>query len=77
MVRFGYNCKRNDRKTDSYLTDNRQSDDSLVLYTTSLCKKWASFHDIKEQCMIIPGLFEPPVRTLRATIPENESHIFR
>ena len=27
--------------------------------------------------VIIPGLFEPPVRTLRATIPENESHIFR
>ena len=27
--------------------------------------------------MIIPGLFEPPGRTLRATIPENESHIFR
>ena len=27
--------------------------------------------------MIIPGLFEPPVRTLRATISENESHIFR
>ena len=27
--------------------------------------------------LIIPGLFEPPVRTLRATIPENESHIFR
>ena len=27
--------------------------------------------------MIIPGLFEPPVRTLRATIPENESHLFR
>ena len=26
---------------------------------------------------IIPGSFEPPVRTLRATIPENESHIFR
>ena len=26
--------------------------------------------------LIIPGLFEPPVRTLRATIPENESHIF-
>ena len=29
------------------------------------------------QIMIIPGLSEPPVRTLRATIPENESHIFR
>ena len=27
--------------------------------------------------LIIPGLSEPPVRTLRATIPENESHIFR
>ena len=27
--------------------------------------------------LIISGLFEPPVRTLRATIPENESHIFR
>ncbi len=27
--------------------------------------------------MIIPGLSEPPVRTLRAAIPENESHIFR
>ena len=29
------------------------------------------------ELLIIPGLFEPPVRTLRATIPENESHIFR
>ena len=30
-------------------------------------------------CMlvIIPGISEPPVRTLRATIPENERHIFR
>ena len=27
--------------------------------------------------MIIPELSEPPVRTLGATIPENESHIFR
>ena len=32
---------------------------------------------ISETLLIIPGLFEPPVRTLRATIPENESHIFR
>ena len=31
----------------------------------------------KNLTVIIPGLFEPPVRTLRATIPENESHIFR
>ena len=28
-------------------------------------------------CVIIPGISEPPVRTLRATIPENERHIFR
>lgn len=33
--------------------------------------------DLLFTMMIIPGLFEPPVRTLRATIPENESHIFR
>lgn len=31
----------------------------------------------REGRVIIPGLSEPPVRTLRATIPENESHIFR
>ena len=27
--------------------------------------------------VIIPGFFEPPVRILRAAIPENESHAFR
>ena len=26
--------------------------------------------------LIIPGLSEPPVRTLRATIPENGSHMY-
>ena len=31
----------------------------------------------KEMEVIIPELSEPPVRTLGATIPENESHIFR
>ena len=30
-----------------------------------------------EEYLIIPGISEPPVRTLRATIPENERHIFR
>ena len=29
------------------------------------------------QLLIIPGISEPPVQTLRATIPENERHIFR
>ena len=32
---------------------------------------------LREDTMIIPGISEPPVRTLRATIPENERHIFR
>lgn len=27
--------------------------------------------------LIIPGLFKPPVRRMRATVPENESRIFR
>lgn len=27
--------------------------------------------------VIIPGISEPPARTLRATVPENERHIFR
>ena len=28
-----------------------------------------------DQLLIIPGLSEPPVRTLRATIPGNESQL--
>ena len=35
----------------------------------ALCKEYG--------VLIIPELSEPPVRTLGATIPENESHIFR
>ena len=33
--------------------------------------------ELTKKEMIIPELSEPPVRTLGATIPENESHIFR
>ena len=33
--------------------------------------------NFKARIVIIPELSEPPVRTLGATIPENESHIFR
>lgn len=36
-----------------------------------------SFHMPLFFILIIPELSEPPVRTLGATIPENESHIFR
>ena len=49
---------------------------------------WCNEHGISPSCfynavtrlrkkVIIPGLSEPPVRTLRAAIPENGSHIFR
>ena len=34
-------------------------------------------HQFHPFILIIPGISEPPVRTLRATIPENERHIFR
>ena len=32
---------------------------------------------IRSDLLIIPGISEPPARTLRATVPENERHIFR
>ena len=38
---------------------------------------WNAMEDTTLTAMIIPELSEPPVRTLGATIPENESHIFR
>ena len=44
----------------------------MVLSRSELCL--AALHPF---AMIIPELSEPPVRTLGATIPENESHIFR
>ena len=46
-----------------------------VGYAEDVASEYADriFHET----VIIPGLSEPPVRTLRATIPENESHIFR
>ena len=44
------------------------TDDDITWVISKACQK---------PKVIIPGLSEPPVRTLRATIPENESHIFR
>ena len=40
-------------------------------------KGYAISSFVSDMSMIIPGISEPPVRTLRATIPENERHIFR
>ena len=56
------------RKTTSYPSS---SSDALSVDTAGLQKMLNSGR------LIIPGLSEPPVRTLRATIPENGSHIFR
>ena len=52
---------------------------SVVLAASSQESADVAVDKLKEKYpnVIIPGLFEPPVRTLRATIPENESHIFR
>lgn len=49
----------------------------LSEFTNSLCRTLDDMISGSERPLIIPELFEPPVRTLRATIPENESHIFR
>ena len=48
----------------------------LENYVQFVYQKLLDFMD-EGAMVIIPGLSEPPVRTLRATIPENESHIFR
>ena len=52
----------------NYKTVDRADEESVINKVSA---------DLNVDKMIIPGLFEPPVRTLRATIPENESHIFR
>ena len=43
----------------------------IIWRACSVLKTW------RNSMVIIPELSEPPVRTLGATIPENESHIFR
>ena len=51
---------------------------SLLLLMDAMAHIFSGYPGVPGSVMvIIPGLFEPPVRTLRATIPENESHIFR
>ena len=47
----------------------------VICVRTCIVREGSVLYGSKD--VIIPGLFEPPVRTLRATIPENESHIFR
>ena len=47
----------------------------IIVFTYNYIGVNAQVEKAKE--LIIPELSEPPVRTLGATIPENESHIFR
>lgn len=49
----------------------------LIEKGKSTAPELAQKFEVSVRTMIIPGLSEPPVRTLRATIPENGSHIFR
>ena len=58
------------------VTDNQES---YIKRYNPFATVIGNSHAIKTDLssVIIPGLFEPPVRTLRATIPENESRIFR
>lgn len=39
-------------------------------YENGKSKEWT-------ECVIIPAPFEPPVRSLRATLPAHQSHTFR
>ena len=56
--------------------------DILEMWYVSLFHgMYISFYRVKQNIsqliVIIPGLFEPPVRTLRATIPDANSHFPR
>ena len=53
---------------------NRNYKDSLFCRLFSDKERALSLYNAINGTVIIPGLSEPPVRTLRATIPENESH---
>ena len=61
--------KMKEKRKEPYLQNSKQADLETL-------EEWVLYF-LENYKMIIPGLFEPPVRTLRATIPENESHIFR
>ena len=63
----------------SILWGNASSRLYLYVHGQEGNKEEASFlaEKICVRGLIIPGLFEPSVRTLRATIPENGSRAFR
>ena len=60
--------------TKKLVNEHPLSSDILI---DTVLEAWNGILKTKIADVIIPGLSEPPVRTLRATIPENGSHIFR
>ena len=46
-------------------------------YKSEQAREFVAFWNNGSLKLIIPGLSEPPVRTLGATFPEIESHVYR
>lgn len=59
---------------NKFVNNSFEKKESKKIFTRII---WGLFILIQIVMVIIPGISEPPVRTLRATIPENERHIFR
>ena len=59
-------CRQSGLTDAAWCTEHGISPSSFYNAVTRLRKR-----------VIIPGISEPPARTLRATVPENERHIFR
>ena len=70
ILLFGYSVDSGEVKVVDLACGEKIPDEVIKALSDEAVIKWA-FN------VIIPGLSEPPVRTLRATIPENRSHIFR
>ena len=68
-------CLNSGMNKTEWCRANGISDKQFFYWQRILRKEAFAASTSKE--LIIPGLSEPPVRTLRATIPENGSHIFR
>ena len=68
----------NSRNGGNPIAARTEIDELIVVYKKSSYEMFRDFAILLEKYkVIIPELSEPPVRTLGATIPENESRLFR
>ena len=67
-------CRQSGLTDAAWCTEHGISPSSFYNAVTRLRKRACQ---IPDPVVIIPGISEPPARTLRATVPENERHIFR